>query len=487
MATTKPTELFRGNGTAEKAHTWLLTLKGAWKHDTDEKDKLYKFENSLHPGGQAEEWWLGLRDGERKSWTALMAAFETKWPRPKATGRAKEVVIRELQNNYLSREVLGKYVLDEDGTSVLAHVAWTEVVRKLLAELPGGDAAMLLMSLVRPTLPIEFRPLIPDTGIDTWEKYLAAVAAVSVDRINDVVEDRKAADNDMLARVMATAKASSAQRAADQRDFATEMAEKLGLTRLLGSPTRSIPSPRGQYTPPAARHSQPTPSISNPGRYLPTPALHPRPYQTPTAAVDQRTPWRSRSSTDTFFDGSTVKQVPSALTKDFMAMQTSPSAGRGRLSSLSGDAIRDVDLARHITQNPRVYTSDVAGNQRYSADMSAWMSQNGNSPAPDYASFPLTPGTVVAGSKECFHCGMLTDPPHFGRAQCMAQNGREVPTREQNIRSLVSGIIHPVGQRTPARVNQIGEVAYDPFGGFDPDQPLYEDADESENGEGPAN
>jgi hypothetical protein len=51
---------------------------------------------------------------------------------------------------------------------------------------------------------------------------------------------------------------------------------------------------------------------------------------------------------------------------------------------------------------------------------------------------------------------------------------------------MVGAIVHPLGQRTPARVAQISEVSYDPFGGFNADQPLYED-DESENGEELAN
>jgi hypothetical protein len=178
--------------------------------------------------------------------------------------------------------------------------------------------------------------------------------------------------------------------------------------------------------------------------------------------------------------------VPNTFTKALFSTQFSPTANRGRLSTLSGDPSRDLELARHISQNPRTYDTDAGGHQRYSADMTAWMSQNGNAPAPDYTTFPLSPGTAPAGSKECFRCGKLTIPPHFGRSQCMAQNGQEVPVWEQNLRNMVGAIIHPPGQRTPARVAQISEVLYDPFGGFNADQQLYED-DESENGEELAN
>ncbi|KAJ7216074.1 hypothetical protein GGX14DRAFT_391738 [Mycena pura] len=82
MAPLKTTELFRGTGTAEKAHTWLRTLEQTWKYDAEDKEKLYRFEKGLHPGSQAEEWWIGLVVTDRKDWTLLMVAFEKKWPRP---------------------------------------------------------------------------------------------------------------------------------------------------------------------------------------------------------------------------------------------------------------------------------------------------------------------------------------------------------------------------------------------------------------------
>jgi hypothetical protein len=155
------------------------------------------------------------------------------------------------------------------------------------------------------------------------------------------------------------------------------------------------------------------------------------------------------------------------------------------LTSLSRDPLRDVELARYITELARTYAADNAGIQCYTADLAAWNSQNGNNPSPDHTTYPLSPGTVPAGSKECFRCGQLTVPPHFGQQACIAQNGQELPRREQNLRNLVGTIMHPPGQRT-AGISQITEVPYDPFGGYDADELLYEDFGESENGEEPA-
>ncbi|KAJ7347185.1 hypothetical protein DFH08DRAFT_1001854 [Mycena albidolilacea] len=121
-------------------------------------------------------------------------------------------------------------------------------------------------------------------------------------------------------------------------------------------------------------------------------------------------------------------------------------------------------------------------NMGWSADLEVWMAQHGNSAAPDYTCYPFTPGTAAPGLKECYRCGLLPDPPHFGPSACRERGHPLVPTRELNIRSIVGQIVHPPRQRT-AGISQVTEVPYDLFGGFDPEQPLYEA--QSENGEEP--
>ncbi|KAJ7764192.1 hypothetical protein DFH07DRAFT_770599 [Mycena maculata] len=474
MAPIKTADLFRGNGTSEKAHMWLRTLEGAWKYDADDKEKLYRFKKGLHPGGQAEEWWNGLAATEKQTWPALMVAFETKWAKPKPTRWAQDVVIAELMDNCLARSALGKYVEDEDGISILSHVAWAEVVQKLLAELVGGDASMMLKSGVCAMLPVEFRQLINDTGLDTWEKYLKAVEDVGVDRIADAVEDCTAhqdrGTNELLAWHAANPNATPAQSAAFFETFASRMAVEFGLGHLLLSPGRSAAPSPPRYIPPAARQSQPTPGQSHPAMITPGPRGYPA---TPSTMVDPRTPWAQRPSPDVF-GGSTARPYPNAFTKNLMTTPISPSAGRCA-TSLSGDPARDAMVAQQVAQSPGTYATDTAGIQRYTADMAPWMSQNGNSPSPDYTTFPLSPRTVAAGSRECFRCGILTSPPHFGQRACVSQNGHEVPQREQNLRNAVGALLRPPGQRTPARVSQINESPYDLFGGYNVDQPLYED------------
>ncbi|KAJ6605930.1 hypothetical protein B0H10DRAFT_2228793 [Mycena sp. CBHHK59/15] len=434
MVPPKTTELFRGNGTAEKAHTWLRTLEGTWKYDADEKEKMYRFEKGLHPGSQAEEWWNGLTAMEKQTWATLMVSFEKKWPKPKTTRRAQDVVIAELANNFLDRSALGKYIKDEDGTNVLSHVAWAEVTRKLLDELPGGDASMMLKSSIRATLPVEFRRLISDTGLDTWEKYLKAVEDISVDLITDEVELRAERHNtiehDIFMWNAANPNATAAQHQAFFETFANKLALDMGVSNPFQSPSRVSAPVSPRYVVPAARQSQ---LVATTTRQAYTPNA--RAYQpTPSTVMNTpRVPWANRTSPDVFA-GSTAR--PTEPPHD------SQRQSRGRRH-----------LTRRITEQPRMYPSDAAGIQRYTADMAAWAAQNGDPSSADYSMFPFTPGTATQAHETL--------------------NGQAVPQREQN------------GREPPAPACADPCTApYDLFGGFDPDQPLFEE--EEENGEEPA-
>ncbi|KAJ7040004.1 hypothetical protein C8F04DRAFT_1315105 [Mycena alexandri] len=464
MAPPKTLDLFRGNGTAEKAHTWLRSLEQSLKWDAEEKEKLYKFEKGLYPGSQAEAWFGALKPGEKNDWVALLLAFETKWPKPRPTQRAQDVVIAEIANNCLARADLGKYVKDEDGVSVLSHVAWAEVNRRLLGELVTGDAAMMLKSTVRGSLPLEFRHLINDTGLDTWEKYLKAVEDIGVDRITDAVEEytaqHTAIDNSVFAFAAANPNATAEQWEANSNAFALRMMRDLGLSHYAPA-SASTPGPRSTYIPPC----RPTVTAGH-GQYSPPIHTGGKPPSLPDTVHCSRPPHTMGES---------------RVTRPLRC----PSAGRSRIQSLSGDPTRDAQLAHQIAHAARTYPTDPANTQRYHSDTATWMSQNGNSPNPDYATFPFTPGTAAPGSKECFRCGMLTVPPHYGVISCTALNGQELSTKEQNLRAFVGGILHPRGQRTPARIAQVNEVPYNPFGDYDADQHLFDDS-ESENGEGSA-
>ncbi|KAF8194020.1 hypothetical protein K438DRAFT_1969315 [Mycena galopus ATCC 62051] len=438
MAPQKTVELFRRNCVSEKAHTWLRTLEGTWRYDTKEEEKLYQFEKGLHPGGQADEWWEELKASEKDTWKNLLTTFKRKWPKPRAMRRATEAIIKELKGNTLDLHELGTYVKDKDSTSVLMHVMWAEGTHKLLMELPNGDEAMLLKSHVRSTLPVAFRRPTTNASLDTREKWLQAVEAVPLDAIRDAREDY-----------------------ATLHPTQEQLVDSLSCAHLSPAQIRTTyGSPRQVYVPLTARLSQ------SPAR--PPPAV--TPYSTPAPAVyTPRTPWNTR--TDKVFGGSSTLRPLNTFTKNLPSSPISPSAGRGRPTSLSGDPACDADTARILSQNPCMYPADQARLQRYKTNIDAWMSQYGNSPSPDYPSFPFTPGTAAPGSRECYRCGILTTPAHYGLSACKAFGNPGVPTHELNIRTIVGQILYPPRQHS-AGISQINEVPYDLFGGFDPSQPL---------------
>ncbi|KAJ7210298.1 hypothetical protein C8J57DRAFT_1733643 [Mycena rebaudengoi] len=475
---TKPVDLFRGNGTAEKAHMWLRMLEQTFKYDSDEKEKAYRFEKGLYPGSDAEEWWGKLQTNEKTVWKDLLDAFEKKWPKPKTTKRAQEIVISELMENHLDRSVLGQLVKDEDGTLVLSHVVWSEVTRRLLGEIEGGDATMMLRSSIRKTLPVEFRALIQDdSSLDTWDKWLRAVEAVSVDRIRDAAEARSGGDVEIQTWVLAHPGASREERGQFLHERMTRLMSAYGMPDIMNSYQSTSSPSRALYVPPAARQSQP----QSPQQQRATPA-----HMTPVRAYQSaqstpqgpRTPWAQRTQDDVF-GGSTLRPI-NTFAKSLQAPPSTPSPST-RAHSFGGDPSKDLEIAGRIYQNPRTFAEDATGVQAYTRELATWTTQN-SGPSPDYTSYPLAPGTVGMGSKECFRCGKITNPPHYGKAACEARGSTPLSVKEQNLRTWVGETLFPRGSRTPSRISQINETPYDPLGGRDLDEPLYE---ESENGEEP--
>ncbi|KAK7040459.1 hypothetical protein R3P38DRAFT_2612384 [Favolaschia claudopus] len=437
---TKTLELFRGDCTAEKAQVWLRTLEGSFTESTKEETKLYKFERALYPGGAAEKWWTDLQAGDKSDFKKVVKAFDAKWPMPQYVARPQALVINEIKANKLRLEDVGQVVKDEDGLEVLALQAWVQRTRKLLADIPNGDVGMLLMEHVRDGLPIGVRKLIP-TGqtLDTWEKWLVAVEAIDLHAINDLREEHRLGP------------------------AAGPLAHVLGTTHLL-SPVRTPPVRNTpQYTPHVARLSQP--------EFIPTRQPTPPKYPPFTPSTPQRGPPPHMMGSSTLGGSATMRPGNLFARYPFPA-PSSPSAGRGGPASLGGDPTRDAELARTLNTNPRLYAADAAGKQRYEADMTSWMAN-----ARDYAAFPFSPGTVAPGSKECWSCGVLTAPPH-GAGSCTAST--RIPRVEYNVRRFVGQILHPPGQR--AGIMQINDTPYDPFGGYDPEQAIFED-EESGNGE----
>ncbi|KAJ7232540.1 hypothetical protein C8J57DRAFT_1578857 [Mycena rebaudengoi] len=151
------------------------------------------------------------------------------------------------------------------------------------------------------------------------------------------------------------------------------------------------------------------------------------------------------------------------------------------------------ELAVTSETRSRDTTHTPNGLQQYQTDLAAWNTRYSPTSglAPDYATLPLTPGTLPAGSKECWSCGQVTNPPHFGVAKCRLAGNSPVPQLESNVRALIGNALFPPGERTPSRFTHISQIdtadvmnGYNALGLFDIHQMLFEDQEEGESGNG---
>ena len=79
------------------------------------------------------------------------------------------------------------------------------------------------------------------------------------------------------------------------------------------------------------------------------------------------------------------------------------------------------------------------GRQQYKADVDAWHTAHGTEATPSLAQpYPITPGTALPGSGECFECGMITEPRHTS-GNCEVKN--HLPALETKWQAIVTGTL----------------------------------------------
>ncbi|KAJ7106153.1 hypothetical protein C8R44DRAFT_886052 [Mycena epipterygia] len=466
-------DLFRGDNKGYKPHYWLKKLKGTMAHDAVDAARLWKFENGLVSGAPAE----------------LMKAFKKKWPVPVEMAATKEELMDRIKSTILRVEDLGKTV-GPPGDEMTVHLRWVADMRPLVEDI--GDPTMLLRRDVRETLPLEVRSLLPSQGLTTWDKFFAVVDEIEVVSIRDELER--------------SARATGARDARAEEDAAL-WALIPGFQAYLASTSgpqyqgyRAAPAPRVTYPPTLTPQRAPT----TPQQPLAQPAAYRQPLQSPSQPVTPQrgvpphmTQAQMLASPGNPFVPTPHQQHTPAPTRFMqqlmLASPGSPSNGRvGAHNSLGGDPAKDLAIAKRAAATPRTYPVTAAGVQLYQMDMSAWDATYGASTgnAPDYATFPLSPGTLPVGSKECWTCGLIPNPPHFGAAKCRASGSKTVPQREYNVRAFIGNTLFPPGERTLrfSSVTQIEADTYNPMGMYDVHQMLFEEQEEPEqgNGEGPA-
>ncbi|KAJ6530383.1 hypothetical protein DFH09DRAFT_1093618 [Mycena vulgaris] len=430
-------------------------------------------------GAASLQWWAKLTQAETTSWEAVMTAFEKKWAIPVEAEESAEELKARIKSTVLRGEDLGKLV-GPAGDEMCAHLRWATDMKPLVESI--GDTLMLLKSDVRATLPLEVRSILPKSGLTTWEKFFKAVEELDGESIQDELE-RSRKYGSRGTEAFDNARGGSAELMTHQFGYAASPAPRSTYVYT------SQPSPVQQqhHTP----QRGPTPQRQSPGQnYAPaTPQRGPPPHMPQM----QQAPPNWQSPNNPFTTQTQPNTMVSRFAQSLVAGSPgSPSAGRGSRNSLGGDPVKDLMLARRAVANPRIYPATPAGAQQYQADMMAWDAKYApnNGLAPDYATFPLTPGTVSAGSKECWTCGLLVNPPHFGMVKCKETGTPSIPIRESNVRTLIGNVLYPPGSRTPGRfqsgVSQITDEleGYNALGMYNVHQLLFDEQDEAESGNG---
>ena len=92
-----------------------------------------------------EEWYYGLPEADKATWTALAAAFHLHWPQRAKVQKTPEQKKEELFAQTLNEEKM----LDKEeisGSEVYMYVAWVDCVDKLSTVL--GDTEGFLVSVM---------------------------------------------------------------------------------------------------------------------------------------------------------------------------------------------------------------------------------------------------------------------------------------------------------------------------------------------------
>ena len=379
-------------------------------YKTDDK-KIDCFRNNLDYGGTADIWLDDLPAADKATWTDLVAAFYTEWPRTAVVKASKAERIRALKEWELKLEELGKKTETPGGKEVWTHVKWADgiVAKAKDAEDTGG----LLLQDVVDGLPMPVRDLIRHQPRTTYRELADAVRAVDAVELKDgVLKYTKDEETARLARVNAAN----------------------------ASPTRAIrESLANTHLPPD--HTQ-------------------RPYTAQQPRVAFADPFGNGGGRGTLFGPGrgNLFTIPRGVGTGALGMGRGlrppimrPPAGLNLLRE------RPVSQRHHdllhfaITQQPDSKTGQAA----YQAQVVDWHRNNPGTTPDEQHHYPLTPGTAPLGSRECYDCG---HPGHTQGAPPPVCLGQTLPEPERTWRRIAGFIDREFKKenRAAAGVNYIG-------------------------------
>lgn len=393
---------------------------------------------NIKRGTPAADWWNGITAGDKDTWAKASAQFKTQWPPPLRTPTmgiaAKKALLLTLK---LDKSKLGKM----EGTGKYTnytHVKWAEKAKRLWKGLnnPSGH----LLDQVRPNLP----------------SALLETIVLALEKRNDGSEFFKAVKNVDVEAMIKKQTALKSYKELEQ--LVATMSLTLPTT---ASQTYSTPHPQPQH------YFQPQfyPLLQT---YMPPQrrGQHPAPPQTPaqpTATTNVQTPKRdipphmgpgrqlpsppNLTLGHPFADETTPR--PNSFMDQMQNQPTSPLMGRGPESH---------KLAKKAAAESTLYPDTPKGKAAYQRAFQEWTRQHGEHTLCTFITprLPLFPGTLPLGFRECYTCGVATNPLHLS-FDCPVPDNKRISIKERQWRTYINKALASSGPRlsySPQTPNQ---------------------------------
>jgi hypothetical protein len=414
---------------------------------TSESRKVNCMRNNIAYGSPADDWFGRLTVNEKNTYEHLTEAFEKEWPLIATVKESKAERIRALKEWVLKPEELGKKVDSTGGTQVWSHIRWANGLASRVRD--AEDRSAFLLSEVFDALPEPVRDLVRKEPRTTYDELATAVRSLDTKDLKDAA-------------------------AKYNRDEETAR-----LARLQASPTKVLRDAL------SATHIQTPQQYQNP---------QPNIYVAPTQA-NPFTNGGGRGNLFTAGRGTTLSPFrgsgPGALG---MGRGSHSSAPPARSQAPVNRSIRDRPPAERyqdiIQFTLPLLPNTEAGIAAYRAQITEWHRANPHIKPDEQHPYPLTPGSVPVGSRECWGCGL---PGHMSGAPVCG--GLILPEFERDWRRIAGFITREhnkdrLAQNQP--INYVGAhylqyTPHPPFNQYQHPYGNFEDIDDSQgNGSGPS-
>ena len=154
-----------------------------------ETDKVRFLELSMKAKSPAAAWFITLTDGNRKTFAAVRAAFEVRWPVKATAEKTTAEKQALLDETILKISDLGKRVAASAGAEEeLSHIVWADKVERLAGDIP--DTNNLLVVSTWKKLP---KPVVRLIGLKamSWKELADAVRSITLEELMEKVEEER--------------------------------------------------------------------------------------------------------------------------------------------------------------------------------------------------------------------------------------------------------------------------------------------------------